>query len=156
MPGPPVVAIVDAARGDAFSREMGGRMFLSQVQGPESEDDFARGCGEILLPGLADLRVTVALWTDGRDFYLQGFHNENPARMVAEVAARTGWTTQTLFLRTLRNPFNLPGGRTVDCEMPHNKHAIHGGEPYRTCSNGHKITDNHQVPNCPVCSTVLN
>jgi hypothetical protein len=130
-------------------------MFLSQVQGPESEDDFAGGCAQILLPGLADFRVTVAPWTDGNDFYLQGFDDENPGRLIAEVAERAGWRTQTLFLRTLRNPFNLPGGRTVDCEMPYNKHAIDGDQPFKTCPNGHRITDDHQVPNCPVCSDVL-
>jgi hypothetical protein len=157
---PMILATVAAARRMAHFRlcvtKLGVRMFLSLVQGPESEDDFARGCAQILLPGLVDFRVTVALWTDGNDFYLQGFDDENPERLVAELAERAGWRTQTLFLRTLRNPFILPPGiRTVDCEMPYNKHAIHGGAPYKTCPTGHRITDEHQVPLCPVCSGVL-
>jgi hypothetical protein len=131
------------------------RMFLSQVQGPESEDDFARGCSQILLPGLANFQVTVAPWTDGSAFYLHGFEDENPAGLVAEVASRAGWEAQTLSLRTLRNPFNLPGGRTVDCVMPWNKHAIHPGESYKKCGQGHRITNNHNVVNCPVCKSAL-
>jgi hypothetical protein len=130
-------------------------MFLSQVQGPESEDDFIRGCSQILMPGLANFQVTVAPWTDGSDFYLHGFQDENPAGVVADVASQAGWKAQTLFLRTVRNPFNLPGGSTVDCEMPYNKHAIHHGESYRKCRLGHKITNNHNVVNCPVCSGAL-
>jgi hypothetical protein len=131
------------------------RMFLSQVQGPRSEGDFARGCAEILLPGLADFPVTVSPWTDGSDFYLYGFNDQNPAGLVTEVASRAGWTARTLFLTAVFNPFSLPGGRIVDCEMPHNRHMIHAGESYRKCPTGHKITDNHQVANCPVCSGVL-
>ena len=153
-----IVDIVSTVRKRTIARIWGEplvRMFLSQVQGPKSEGDFAAGCAGILLPGLADFPVTAAPWTDGSGFYLHGFHDENPAGLVAEVASRAGWTAQTLFLRNLQNPFNLPGGRIIDCEMPHNKHKIHAGEPYKKCPVGHKITDNHQVPNCPVCSGVL-
>jgi hypothetical protein len=130
-------------------------MFLSQVQGPDSEDDFTRGCAEILLPGLAELQVTVAPWTDGHDFYLHGFYDANPAPLIAQVAERARWRVQTLVLRNLRDLINLPGGAFIDCQMPFNTHAITGGEPYRTCPTGHRIIDRHQVTNCPVCSRVL-
>ncbi|MBV9447101.1 MAG: hypothetical protein JO345_14565 [Streptosporangiaceae bacterium] len=153
-----IVDIVGACVGTALSHrytELVVGMFFSQVRGPGSEDDFGRGCGQILLPALAEFQVTAAPWTDGYDFYLHGFYDENPTGLVAEAASRAGWTAETLFMRALRNPFNLPGGRTIDCEMPHNKHAIHAGEPYRICPIGHKITNNHQVANCPICSGVL-
>lgn len=133
------------------------RMFISEIAGPRSEEEFAAGCADVVLPGLSDVQITAAPWTevDGNGFYLHGFHEGNPSALVSEVAERAGWSTRTLVLQALRNPVGLPGGRTTDCEMPYNKHAIDRSDSYKSCSNGHKITDNHAVSRCPVCSKDL-
>ena len=132
-------------------------MFVSQIYGPRSQEDFAGRCAEVVLPGLSDFQITAAPWTgnDG-NFYLHGFHEAaDPSGAVSQVAHRAGWDAQTLVLFALRNPFGLPGGKTTDCEMPHNRHAIGRADLYKKCSQGHLITDNHDVVNCPVCSNRL-
>jgi hypothetical protein len=137
-------------------------MFLSRVIGVADETDFSSKCAQILLPGLAENRITASAWVAGQEFYLHGFHDEDPSGVLEAVAAEAECKTETTFLRTLisivpgwRNPVGLPGGRTIDCEMPHNNHEIKG-ESFKTCrSGGHKITDNHDVIYCPVCSDLL-
>ena len=91
------------------------RMFLSEVQGPTSEAEFARGCAEILLPGLASFPLTVSPWTDGSDFYLHGFNDQNPAGLVTEVASRAGWTARTRFLTAVFKSFQ--SSRRPDCQL---------------------------------------
>lgn len=133
------------------------RMFVSEIVGPESEDEFAAGCAESLLPRLSDVQVTTSPWagTNGNGFFLQGFYDGDPSALVAGAAHRAGWSAQTLVLQALRNPLGLPSGRTIDCVMPFNTHAIGKAESFKSCGNGHKITDNHAVSRCPVCSKKL-
>jgi hypothetical protein len=132
-------------------------MFISEIVGPSSEEEFAAGCAEVMLPGLSALQITAAPWTevDGNGFYIHGFTDGNPSSLLSDIAYRAGWSANTLVLQALRNPVSLPSGRTTDCEMPHNKHAISRKDSYKSCSNGHKITDNHDVTRCPVCSKDL-
>lgn len=131
-------------------------MFVSQIVGPDSEDEFAARCDDIVLPSLSERQITAAPWA-GNDgyFYLHGFYEGDPSEVISEVLAPGGWEARTLFLSALRNPFGLPGGTTIDCVMPNNVHAIGRHDTYRTCSNKHRITDNHDVVNCPVCSQPL-
>jgi hypothetical protein len=133
------------------------RMFLSEIAGPRSEEEFTAGCAHTVLPGLSAEGITAAPWTevDGNGFYLQGFHDGDPSGLVSEIADRAGWSARTLVLQALSNPFGLPGGKTTDCEMPYNKHAIGRTDTYKSCSNGHRITNNHDVTRCPVCSKDL-
>jgi hypothetical protein len=139
-------------------------MFVSRIVGPTSEEDFAARCAQIVLPDLSDFQITAAPWTgsDG-NFYLHGFHDtEDPSATVAEVVHRAGWDAETLVLFALRNPFSILGGKTTDCAMPHNKHAIGRNDSYKKCRNGHLIADIHthtpnqnRLVNCPVCSDPL-
>jgi hypothetical protein len=133
------------------------RMFVSEIMGPQSEEEFAAGWAEVLLPGLSDGQVTASPWADvdGNGFFVQGFFDGDPSVLVADAAQRANWSARTLVLQALRNPIGLPGGRTTDCVMPYNKHAISKADSFKSCGNGHKITDNHAVSRCPVCSKDL-
>jgi hypothetical protein len=155
-------ATVGEVRRDQLLRDLPpqpdeARMFVSEIAGPRSEEEFAAGCAEIVLPGLSDAQITAAPWTevDGNGYYLHGFYDGNPSGVVSEIAQRAGWSARTLVLQALSNPAGLPGGRTTDCEMPYNKHAIGRSDTFKSCSNGHRITDNHDVTRCPVCSKDL-
>jgi len=133
------------------------RMFISEITGPGSEEEFAAGCAELVLPVLSNGQVTASPWTvdGGAGVYLHGFYEGDPSALVSQIAGVAGWSARTLVLQALRNPVGLPGGRTTDCEMPYNKHAIGKSDGYKSCANGHRITDNHGVTRCPVCSKDL-
>jgi hypothetical protein len=131
-------------------------LFVSQIEGPLSEDDFAAGCAQVVLPGLSERQITSALWTTlgSSGFYLHGFLEGDRSGDVSAIVERAGWKAHTVVLRNL---INLPsGGRTTDCEMPFNVEAIDEDETYKVCTaQKHKITDNHNVEKCPVCGSPL-
>ena len=130
-------------------------VFLIGIDGPRSDDEFGSGFVTVFYPVFDERRITATPLRGEESYFIQGFHTEDPAQLVGSVIGKTGWQVNgSLFLRTVQL-FNLPGGRTVDCEMPHNRHQVSRGEGFRRCPNGHRITNAHQVINCPVCALRL-
>jgi hypothetical protein len=124
-------------------------MFVSHIVGPNSEDEFAARCADIVLPSLSERQITAAPWT-GNDgfFYLRGFREGDPSEVIRQVLAPGGWQARTVNLSAVRNPVGLPGGTTIDCVMPNNVHAIGRHDTYRTCSNKHRITAPRAAAGC--------
>jgi hypothetical protein len=65
-------------------------LFVSQIEGPTSEEDFAHECAEIVLPGLSDRKITAAAWTtaERNGFYLHGCVEGDPPVMCPTLSDR--------------------------------------------------------------------
>ena len=130
-------------------------MFLGQVEGPDSEQSFARGFIERVQPTLKDRAITAAAWVgDDQGYYIHGFTNaEIPVSGISNLVEAVGWR---LRLQTFRNIINLPSYRVsvLKCDMPYNRHPM-GNSAHKSCTGGHDIAIDHQVDNCPACGLTL-
>jgi hypothetical protein len=131
-------------------------LFLIQIHGPPSEEEFARTYFQDVQAGLAESDITAMPLGDGLLYFIYGFHHADPADAVRHANwPSTWWQGTTQLLSSIK--FGLPqSGPAILCDMPHNGHAFNRGETQKTCQRGHRISVIHQVPNCPVCGKTLS
>ncbi|MFF2147500.1 hypothetical protein [Kitasatospora sp. NPDC058190] len=129
-------------------------IFLLEISGPESEEEFKEYFTEKILPVLHEKGVSVHAAHNDERYFLTGYAQSEPPDLITLVENR-GWVPRgvRLFLRAI--PTCLPHGAVILCNMPHNQHQMSEYDHYRECKTGHRISDDHNVRRCPDCGRKL-
>lgn len=133
-------------------------MFLIEVGGPTSDEEFGVGFAEQIGPALAERRITTVLARDDDLRYaIYGFHSSDPTATIGDALGSAGWHVLSARFFKGISALGLPRPPTVNCQMPHNLHQLQPGQQYKTCvgADQHQIAAWHNVDNCPVCGQAL-
>jgi hypothetical protein len=151
-------------------------LFMSEVEGPESADQFTDGYYSELFPALARRNVAATPWVEvdaatpewaeWRDeprrfnFLIQGWTDETLTPALADITGRLGWQTRARVFAALDPPVGLslglpdPRRQVVLCAMPHNAHHVNPRKA-KLCPRGHYFSKDHAIANCAACGSPL-
>ena len=131
-------------------------MFLSDVEGPSSPEEFSHVFTESLQPSLGEQDLTAGAWTelgDPQRYVLHGWATRDPEPVLHDELGRFGWRALTRIFTALPG---LPSSKQqlVVCQIPNNKHVIGGSKVLRCTQQGHTFTD-HGLTRCVVDGSLL-
>ncbi|MFH9663603.1 hypothetical protein ACH4NF_35590 [Streptomyces sp. NPDC017248] len=129
-------------------------LFLVQVLGPESEEEFIEGFANTIRPALAEQEIATTAAHNAESYYIYGDNRWDPSSIIEAALYLLHWKAEKAsFLRPLQ--VGPPSGYTDVCDMPYNKHELEPGEKRQKCGNGHVIAVKHSVTLCPRCGLDL-
>ena len=130
-------------------------MFLTEVQGPGSHEEFGLAFVDSLLPRLSEEDATAGAWVelgDERRYVIQGWAASNPEQTMQGELERLGWQA---FTRVFTPLLGLPSSKQLVavCQMPNNKHVV-GNSKVVQCQQNHTF-DDHKITRCVIDGSLL-
>lgn len=129
-------------------------LFIAQVLGPESEEQFIAGFSGTIRSAFIEQGISVTAAHNFDSYYIYGEHATDPASIIDAALQKLQWKPdKVIFLRAFK--VGPPGGNEEICSMPYNKHGLKQGEKHQKCDGGHLISLKHNVARCPRCGLAL-
>src|SRR5262245_37891044 len=93
-------------------------MFLIEVDGPTSDEEFGVGFAEQSSGLLVEHQITTVLARDDDLRYaIYGFHMSDPTGIIGDAIEAAGWLVRGARFFKGTNPIGIPPLRTYNCQM---------------------------------------